>query len=304
MKVKSLVIFCLAIVVSLNAFTQREKHIEPLYNTGTSYQNKGWFVAPGITYMLPEYRSRTETGYVPGADGSDTLYTGDYKRAGRIGIYAEAGRHHFLEDTYLIHHIDYGIHFKKLTGKENFNGFTRVGDALAPVESAGIFKESFVGAFFNASNIIQVKSNLWLQNSLGVNADFRVISNRSISNSAYGAQMNYPGMFLAQLHYKIGFGWKPEPGIFILPMIETPILTAFPWDDGKSTLQYFSGRYRPLIFTLRIEWLSKRSARTCDPRPSGPGEVDKEKTGKHNHSGLWGPESKKMKKARKKQDGK
>ncbi|MFN0032131.1 MAG: hypothetical protein ACKVOR_08235 [Flavobacteriales bacterium] len=298
---------CLHLIFLLTAAScmgQRGRQMEPIFTQGTAYRNTGWFISLGITYMLPEYFRRNETGYLPGNESADTLYTGLYKRNGRIGIYAEAGRHHFFEDSYLLDHIDYGIHFKKLTGRERFDGHTRSGEVLVPVQSSGIFKESFVGAFCNASNIIQVKPKLWIQNSIGANVDLRVISNRSISNDSYGAQMHYAGPFMAQLHYKIGFGWKPEPGIYIMPMLETPLLTAYPWDGGKSTMQYFSGRYRPLILTLRIQWLSEHKGRSCDAKPGTVDHttLDKENPGKHKHDGLWGPESKQMKRAKKKQD--
>jgi hypothetical protein len=254
-------------MLSIVVDAQRSKQLTPLYTNGTAYRNTGWFVSPGITYMLPEYGKREITEYVPNSESRDTLYSGQYKRTGRIGIYADAGRHHFMLDNMLVHHIDYGIHFKMLRGTEKFEGLSKQSGALTPALSSAKFSESFVGAFFNASNIIQVKNKWWIQNSLGVNADFRVISRRTIDNATYGATMNYPDFFLAQLHYKLGVGWKPEAGIYIVPSIETPILNAFPWDSGKSTLQYFAGRYRPLIFSVRIQWLSKAKARKCEGMP-------------------------------------
>jgi hypothetical protein len=127
-----------------------------------------------------------------------------------------------------------------------------------------------------------------------VNADYKLLS-RHDEGVAYGAAWNYPPTFLAQLHYKLGFGWKPEAGIYIMPMIETPILTAFPWDDGKSTLEYFTGRSRPFIITLRIQWLDKEADRSCEGQPGkGPSKVDKDKPGKHENHSLFGPDGKKM----------
>ncbi len=301
MKMK-LFLFIILASGTLIVSAQRGRQMEPIYAHGTAYRNVGWFVAPGITYMLPEYRKQDITEYVPNTETNDTLYSGLYSRTGKIGLYVEGGRHHFFPEQRLVHHIDYGVHFKMLRGTEKFEGVSKAGTAMVPALSEGKFSESFAGAFFNATNIIQVKNNLWIQNSLGLNADFRVISKRDISNDAYGAQMQYPGFFLAQLHYKLGFGWKPEAGMYIIPSIETPLITAFPWDNGKSTLQYFTGRYRPIIFTIRIQWLSKASKRKCEgmPNPDGPGELDKDSPGKHENSGLWGPDQKKIKKASKK----
>jgi len=283
-----LCLYCLA------GIAQRGRQLTPIYIPGTAYKNTGWFISPGITYMLPEDRKQGLTTYNGAADNMDTLYSGNFVRKGKIGFYLEAGRHKFISDRSIIDHIDYGIHFKMLRGVENFTGVTNNGVGMTPVESNSTFSESFAGAFINASNILQLSSNTWIQNSLGVNADFRVISNRN-AGVAYGADWNFPNPLLAQLHYKIGFGWKPEAGIYIIPMLETPILTAYPWDNGKSTLQYFVGRDRPLILTIRIQWLSKEKDRTCEGQPGkGPKSVDKDKPGKHEKSNLWGPDGKKM----------
>ena len=287
------------------AFAQGRRQMEPIFIQGTAYRNTGWFIAPGATWMTPYDRRQSITEYVPGGDATDTLYSGNYKRGGRIGLYVEGGRHHFTPDRTLLHHIDYGIHFKMLRGKEAFEGVTNAGGAMAPAAFSGKFSESFVGAFFNASNIIQVKSNLWIQNSLGVNLDYRILSNRNVNGAPYGAEFLYPQDFLAQLHYRIGFGWKPEPGMYIIPIIETPLITAFPWDDGKSALPYFTGRFRPFIFTIRIQWLSQTANRRCENQPGkGPEGLSKDDDVKHKHNGLWGPEAKKIKKARKKQKAK
>ncbi len=286
-------------IFSLLASAQRGRQLNPLYIEGTAYKSSGWFIGPGITYMLPLDRHESLTMFKDAGDGQDTLYSGDFSRAGKIGLYLEAGRHKFLHSDGLINHIDYGIHFKMLRGRENFSGLSNTGVGMVPVESNSKFSDSFVGAFFNASNITQLADRFWIQNSMGANVDFRVIT-RHVGGQPYGAEWMYPSTLLGQLHYKLGFGWKPEPGIFIIPSIETPILNVYPWDDGRSTLQYFVGRDRPLILTLRIQWLSKEDQRTCEGQPGKNPKVDKDKPGKHENSSLWGPEGKKMKRSKRK----
>ena len=234
--------FVFLMICAQVSFAQGGRQMEPIFVQGTAYRNTGWCVAPGATWMMPYDRRQFITEYIPGGEATDTLYSGDYKRGGRLGLYVEAGRHHFTQERMLVHHIDYGIHFKMLRGKEAFSGITNVAGTMTPASFDGKFSESFAGDFFNASNIIQVKRNLWIQNSLGVNLDYRILSNRNISGGPYGAEMNYPTDFLGQVHYRIGFGWKPEAGMYIIPMIETPLITAFPWDGGKSALPYFAGR--------------------------------------------------------------
>jgi len=283
-------------ITSIIASAQFRRQIEPVYVQGTAYRNTGWFISPGITYMLPLDRKENLTMYRDAADGLDTLYSGDFSRAGKIGAFLEAGRHKFINDRILIHHIDYGIHFKMLRGKEDFMGIANPGAGFVPIASQSKFSDSYVGAFFNASNFIQLSNKHWIQNSLGVNADARVIT-RHLGGAPFGADWQFPSMFLAQFHYKLGFGWKPEPGIYIIPSIETPILNVFPWDDGKSTLQYFVGRHRPFIFTLKFQWLSKATDRKCVGQPGSAPDMDKAK--KHDKNDLWGPQERKMNRKRK-----
>jgi len=293
--------FILLLVFPIVLLAQRGTQRRPLYQEGTAYQNKGWFIAPGITYMLPETRNQNLTAYTGEGDALDTLYTGDFKRAGKIGAYLEAGRHHFITESSLLHHIDYGVHFKMLRGRESFNGLAAAGAGYIPVMNDAKFSQSFAGAFFNASNIIQISNNKWIQNSIGVNVDYRIISRQVSEGNPYVNTWMFPDPLLAQLHYKIGFGWRPEPGIFIMPMLETPILTAFPWDGLKSTLPYFSGRSRPIILTVRIQWLSKRPSRGCENQPGHMStKVDEKDPEKRGGNSLWGSEGKKMNRKRKK----
>jgi hypothetical protein len=246
----------------LMASAQEGRQYSSIYTPGT-FRNRGWFFAPGLTYMLPSKFNRSETRLQNTEQLNDTLFSGEFKQGGKIGIYAEVGRHYFLKDLYLIHHLDFGIHVKNLRGTEDYTGRVRVDSVMMSTENTGYFGEVFGGAFFNVSNITQLSDKTWIQNSIGVNADYRFISNRDYKGPTTGMIQEFPNAFLGQLHYKLGFGWRPENGVYIVPSIETPILTLFPMDDGKSTLQYFFSRYRPIIFTVRIAFLDKVPDREC-----------------------------------------
>jgi hypothetical protein len=292
MKIRIIIVF---LIWSADLWSQSSRQLTPIYVNGTAYKNKGWFFSPGITTMFASGRNEGALELADPVDLRDTLYSGQFQRRGKIGLYLEGGRHKFIDNFYLINHIDYGAHFKMLRGKESFNGDIKSsGTVLIPATYDAKFSESFVGAFVNVSNIMQVSNDKWIQNSIGANGDFRVISRRNVEGVPLTPFYNYPSNLLFQLHYKIGFGWKPEPGIYIMPMIETPILSVFPFDDGKSSLQYFVGRYRPIIFTIRIQFLDKTESRKCEGQPGGkPKKVDKEKPGKSKSKSIFGPDYKK-----------
>jgi hypothetical protein len=255
-------------VFQLDAQTGRQH--APLYDlSNTRYLNYGWQFAPGITYMFPSDFRREETRLSSEGGITDTLYSGTFVQKGHIGAYAEIGRHKFLDYYFLLDNLDYGIGFKMLRGTETFDGVVKPDSVSIPVSNKGYFNESFVSAFINFSNIHQISDNKFIQNSLGFNLDYRVIENRTYSGINTGMIHSFPDDLLFQLHYKLGFGFRPQARIFVIPTIETPILTIYKLDDGKSTLQYFSSRYRPIIFTIRICFLKPRPSQDYAPKSDG-----------------------------------
>ncbi|MEY3399380.1 MAG: hypothetical protein RL220_1974 [Bacteroidota bacterium] len=275
MRLFLIVICCLQLSV---VFGQEGRQMNSLYSPGM-FRNRGWFFAPGFTYMIPANGARQETRISNAEQLNDTLYTGEFTQAGRFGLYAEVGRHHFLKDLYIVHHMDYGVHVKSFGGRENFDGRVKTDSGMVNVANVGTFRDWMAGAFFNISNITQISDRTWIQNGVGVNADYAFIQNRDYTGPVTGMIQNFPGTFTGQIHYKLGFGWKPENGVYIMPSIETPILTVYKLDDGKSTLPYFSSRFRPIIVSLRIAFLDKTPDRECkviDDSGGSPQLWDKE----------------------------
>ncbi len=267
----------------------------PIYTEGTAFRNSGWLIGGGITYMLPEQRKQSLTAYFNDREGGDTLFDGDYTRAGRIGAYLEFGRHHFITNRMLLHHLDYGVHGKLFRGREQFTGITAGSSQL--IESKSTFGDLYVGAFGNASNVITLADRHYLMNGIGINADFKVLQ-RHNEGANYGATYNYPGFFTAQLHYKLSYVWRPEAGIYVIPSVETPLITAYPWDNTKATLQYFTDRSRPFIICLRVQWLSKHPDRSCEGQPGKGPSLDK--GSRHAKNDLFGEDARSMKKSKKK----
>jgi len=267
---------------SISGFAQRQN--KALYVPGGQFKSSGWFVAPGFTLMRPFPGSESLTGF---SNAGDTLYDGVFSRDGGIGFCIQAGRHHFFNRRGLIDHFDYGLCYKKLKGVEQFSGY--------PSSAGASFNDHYLSGFANMSNIIMLADRWWIQNSLGVNVDFAFITNRS-GSVARGAKTQFPSVVPIQAHYRLGFGWKPEAGIFIMPMIEVPVLNLLPWEGAKATLPYFTGRYSPVLITVRIQWLSKQPDRECDAKP---GSVDLSKSGKHEENDLFGPDARKMKRKKK-----
>ena len=247
-------------MISLSATAQRQ--MKPLYNLNDpGMKRSGWHFSPGITYMIP---SKGKTEVQSEVDGISQEITS----GGRIGLYAEVGRHHLFDKFYFLNHLDYGIAYKKLTGKQESQLICETCDVGEPVKS--VFKDNFASAYLNFSNIWQISDYTFIQNGIGFNGDYRFLLNNNISPDNQPEIIpNSPKPFQVQLHYKFSFGIKAEKGTFIIPSIEVPILNIVPWDNGRSTLRYFDSGYRPIILTVKFMFLSKRKPGDCKGAGSG-----------------------------------
>jgi hypothetical protein len=268
--VKQYFLIVVALLLTSATLAQSGRQFTPLYDlSNTRYLNTGWYLSPGLTYMAPS-TDKPQDIRLTGADLSiDTLYAGKFNQNGRIGFALEGGRHKLVDYMWLLDHIDYGLGFKMFRGRETFDGFVKTDSLRYDVANESTFSESFVSAHFNLGNIYQLSDRTFLHNSLGLNADYRILSNRDPQGNFSGMIHEFPPDFLFQAHYRLGFGYRAQGRLYIIPSIETPVLTILKFDDGKSTLQYFSSRYRPLIFTLRFVWMDKRPTQACVGKSAG-----------------------------------
>lgn len=207
----------------------------------TIWQDNVWFVSPGLTYMLPFKPKGTNAP--------------DVNPNGRLAIYAEVGRFKvFPGGGNVFNYMDYSLGYKRLSGSELFEG------------NKGIFKQNYAVANFNINNLIQLTDYVFIQNGLGLNADFRFLQNKTPSGSPIDDETT---RFILSLHYRLGVGIKVTSKLFIIPTLETPILNGVEWENGRSDYGLFSSRYRPLIFSVRFAWLVKNKKGTCPPNPHG-----------------------------------
>ena len=271
------------------ASAQSGRQLRPLYRLdGGKFQNVGWFIGPGATCTIPAKHDNQTTRTVAEGNDLDTLFTGEFDARGQIGAYLEAGRFHFFKNPIFIHYIDYGIHYKMSRGKEDFNGSMLL-DKDTTFSLISSFNRHNAGVFFNAYHIHQLSDYTFLQAGLGVNLDYAVSEKLVAPEPRIHFMEQNANPVIGQLHAKIGFGYKAESGILLVPNIETPVLTVYPLDDGKSTLPMFSSRYRPIILSLRITWFSKTKVADCVGSNNNPSQAD-----------LWGRDMKKGGKRKKK----
>lgn len=229
---RKIILFTTLSLFSLICFSQRgggsysmmnSKKYSDVFPDFYHIKRTGWLFAFGITEMKPQTFSFVKSFF------SDTTYT----PASRTGLYLEVGRYKLFEYYSVFRYMDYGLCYKGLRGKERQNDLK--------------FGDHFISGYFNLNNTVNIGKYAYWGNTLGINADYAIIRNID--------QPTIPKAFQTAIHYKISFGYKATKRLVIIPAVETPILTLYPFYYGASSMKYLNSRYRPLIFSIKFLFL-------------------------------------------------
>lgn len=255
-----LTLFLFAIAVS--AFGQRKdwKPLFPVENLG--FRLSGWYVGAGATYTfgLP---STTENTY---QFEDDTKIIAQYSAAGAPGFLLEGGRYTMLYSRF-IPYIDYGISFKMVGGIQDYtayHGTVNNPDTLSTSSASASFNNYYISAHFNANNAIRISEYGFIQNSLGANLDYKAIGTIKGSYPVFEDTKQEAEIFLFQLHYKLGYGFRLDKKHFLIFTFETPLLTIFPQDNKKPTIALFNSQYLPVLFSVRLLFLRNNTRPDCN----------------------------------------
>ena len=251
----------LALVASTQAQRLMQRKRPDIIPLEGSAKRIGWFVEPGITYTLPRFKDQEEEVL----RNADTVYTATYDPSGKVGLYLGAGLTWFTRDPVILDYFDVGLAYKNLRGKEALAGNLIRGDSISTTTGEGSFAEEFVTLSANANKFIQTGDYQFVQLSLGANADYRFGSSSEQTGDPVLNDHAIPPDLIAQLHFKLGYGFKLRSKLIMIPAIETPIFSVVPEDQGFGKLQWFSSEYRPLILSVRFLFLRARNGFDCPP---------------------------------------
>jgi len=221
----------------------------------------GFHFAPGVSYTLTRFNNSEEEVW----RSADTAYSALYDPQGRLGLYLEAGWFVATRDPVVIDYWDVGLAYKNLRGAESSSGLLQRGEVLDSIPGQGTFAERFVTFNANANKFIQVRDYQFIQLSLGVNVDYRLGNDLEHTGSTLIDAQAFPPDLIGQVHFKLGYGFKPRGNLLIIPALETPVFSVVPEDQGFGQLQWFSSRYRPLLLTVRFLWLRGPKGWDCVP---------------------------------------
>lgn len=244
-------------------------------------KNYGLQIEGGVTYL----RTKDNERVFLDNNGRPIDYLVDPN--GLPSVFFDIGTAHFptneprlnLLGKRIISYYDWGIGFKLFGGGEStdVNYYLPNGNLINSTEGSGSFYNGYATGRFTIHNNYYFSKKFYLDNGLGINFDYRVLSGNETYNNFYVAQKSH-NAFVAQLHYDVGLGIKIKRGAYLIPGIQLPILGMAEWTGFKPSLDWFSSNYRPILFKIKYIYLFeiKRTSTSC--RDAGSEEDKKRNT--------------------------
>jgi hypothetical protein len=245
----------------------------------------GLQVQLGPTYLMTNRKNELVEANLTN-DGFLGNYSHD--QFGKLGVYGEIGLMHFPKKrsklslklkTVLVSYYDWGIGFKYFRGGENI----QVNNNVTNNNSTEVFRLGHGNAYARFSlhknihfkkNQGRDKTNFFLDNSLGLNVDYRVMDQSDAYASVYPttviSEQRYNPLHV-QLHYGLGLGFKLKRGAYLIPGVRVPILgyqsTTGAGSSstviGKPSLHWFSSTYWPILFHIKYMFVFEKKTKGC-----------------------------------------
>jgi hypothetical protein len=250
---------------SRKQFYGNQRIQKPLYKWVTGdYSRHGIQLSFGPTATFTSING-TETSY----HQNDTLFTQTIIPKSGVGFFFELGMVHITKRyRKYIHYYDWGIGYKRINGREetelNILDKTRDPAELTIINGEGMLRNNHAHGRFSIHNVFQLNPVNFLDNALGINLDYILGSSNRDYEGYYNQSTQYfQGNLFAQLHYSLGYGFKVRGGTFVIPSIQLPLIGINEWNGGTPSLHWFSSKYYPVLFTLKIANLFPRNPDRC-----------------------------------------
>lgn len=246
----------------------------------------------GLQFQLgPTYAFTKLKNDVYEVDPATQLYRGSYYHdpKGRLGVYGEIGMFHFPKKrsglslalkTVLVSYFDWGVGFKYFRGQElnHLDSLDNIGNKIGEAEEMYALGHGNVYGRFSIHKNIKLSEALFLDNTLGINLDYRLIQRTDAYDwPPMTDNPQYTKPFQGQLHYGLGLGVRLKRGSYMIFGARTPILgyqSVTPDVNhngeksnmfGKPSFHWYSSRYWPILFHFKYMFLFEKKAKGCPP---------------------------------------
>lgn len=243
-----------------------DRKMPDVFSVNAAYAQKGWYFTPGLTHTIGiDYSERTNLG-------GDTIRIQREVPDGRLGAFLQVGRFHALDSRWITA-LDYGLDIRWFRGLHQREVETRLGaDNPEWVYSTGSghFSDLWLGLTGNATFARHITNDIFIWHSAGVNVNYAAWRELTYAGDYNGTVDFSPPVFSAQLHYKLGIGFRVGRGWYVMPTIESPMLGIYAWNDAIPAFRYLDTYYQPLLFGIQVMRRDKSKAEGCPPEgPTG-----------------------------------
>lgn len=246
MKNKAYLIFFLGWIIPLFiqaqnkgfSFDKKQKANYTAYPSPNDFRQGGWLFDAGLTGTFGVFAPKERTI-------GDT--TTSYPMQLRPGItLAFGGYFNPKKGRNIIRYMDATLGYKMLWNAENESKEISTGNVTSTIsDNLG----HYATLNLNFNNVINVSNYNFIQNTLGVNLDYRFIETSKNQSSTVTPS---PPSFVAQVHYKLAFGIMVDTDIAVIPYIEVPVFNITPSQNNFAQLDYFNQSYQTVIIGVRV----------------------------------------------------
>ncbi len=219
-------------------FDKKQKAHYTAYPSPNDFKQAGWLFDAGLTGTF---------GLFAPKDVSSGDTTINYPTQIRPGITLAAGGYfNPKKGRNIIRYMDATVGYKLLWNAEKESLETSNG-TLSSNLSDNLGHYATLNLNFN--NVINVSNYNFIQNTIGVNLDYRFTET---SKNQSTTVMSSPPSFVAQVHYKLAFGVMIDSDIAVIPYIEIPVFNITPNQKNFAQLDYFNQSFQTAIIGVRV----------------------------------------------------
>lgn len=218
---------------------KRQKNRPEAYPNPYDFRPTGWIFEGGVTGTF-------------GIMGDQSITTGDStftsSTSFRPMVALNVGRYFSVKKGHkLVKYVDATLGYKSLWNTEEQQ--LVVASQNIDVTNTHNNTAHYASLNLNLNNIISLDNYTFIQNTIGVNADYRFAQNVNAANP-YNSVV--PSSFVVQVHYKLALGLMIDNDKAVIPYIEIPVFNITPTQTEFSQLDYFDQSYQSVIVGVRL----------------------------------------------------
>lgn len=196
----------------------------------------------------------------------DSTFITNSSPSGQLGVFAEFGRYHMIENLYFFRYWNYGINYRWIHGKEGFeNQITTPTGNVPLLAGENSFSDHFLNAHVEISGVNKLSDKTFLQHTIGGQAGYGILSKRNYATNLPGLEQKTQNRLHSYIYYRLGWGARVSKKLIIIPSIEVPILNAYTFNSGRYDMPYFNSHYWPITFSVRFLLCRPYRLKNCPP---------------------------------------